>query len=131
MSKVDKELAVKMRREGKNNSEIANCFGVSHQAISAICRKRGARKFSDFIEKIPYKGIYEYMKADEKLTIPKLTRLVGLDGAHTNTEKVRRFIYGENVSVSKKVYDNLISLTSMTYEQLFELRDGFKEDGDG
>lgn len=130
MSKVDKELAVKMRREGKSTIEIADYFGVSFQAISAICRKRGARKFSDFIEKIPYKGIYEYMMADEKLTIPKFASRLGLDGDHASTEKLRRFIYGENVSINKRIYDNLLSLTGMTYEQVFELRDGFKEDGE-
>jgi hypothetical protein len=33
--------------------------------------------------------------------------------------------------VSKRSYDRLMAVTGMTYEQLFKLREGFKEEDDG
>ena len=131
MGKIDKELAISMRRDGKSYSEIADCFGVSCQAVQ-YCLKRciKARKDMSAIEKIPYKGLYEFMVAHPKVSITSLSAKIVKYPDHANAEKVRRFIQGKNAQFPKYTYDRLLAYTGMTYERLFELRDGFKEDGE-
>ena len=86
-------------------------------------RKREARLF----DQIPYKGIYEFIKSDEKITVPRFAEIMGLPRSRTSTEKARRLLQGYGVYMSKRNYDALIAKTGMTYEQLFELREGFEE----
>jgi hypothetical protein len=40
------------------------------------------------------------------------------------------FVHGRNSKISKRAYDRLMAATGMTYEQLFKLREGFKEEED-
>lgn len=131
--KFDKELAIAMRRDGKNDREIADYFGVSHQAVQQ--RLKGcihARKDGNAIEKIPYKGLYEFLLAHPKVRITYLAAIMFPNYSdHAKAEKVRRFIQGGYASFPKVAYDRLMAYTGMTYEQLFELREGFKEESDG
>ena len=119
-----------MRYEGKALAEIAEYFGVSRQAVSAVLknrvrvRKRDAKLF----EQIPYKGIYEFVQSDEKITVPRFAAMIGMSVCRASTEKARRFLRGESVALFKYNYDALIEKTGMTYEQLFELREGFKKE---
>ena len=127
--KIDKELAIEMRKEGKTYQEIGAYFGVSHQAVAkAVNNVSRARKSSPVFEQIPYKGLYEFMQANKKVTIWGLAKIMGMDGSHTSQEKLRRFLLGRDVLLHKHAYDNLIARTGMTYEQLFELREGFEKD---
>lgn len=122
MGAVDKEVVLKMLQDGKSSREIADCLGVSIQAVSAVSRWN--RENAANIEKIPYKGIYEFMMSNPNMTVPKLARLLGLNGDRASTVKLRRFIHGDNVAFTKREYDNLSAVTGMTYEHLFAPRDG-------
>lgn len=124
MGKVDKELAIQMRREGRTYGEIAECFGVSHQAVTKMLKNCvRARKDCDTIDMIPYKGLYEFMVSHRMLTIEGLTAVMFSESDHAKHEKVRRFLRGHDISFPKHTYDNLIAYTGMTYEQLFEPRE--------
>lgn len=127
MGKVDKELAIEMRRQGMSFPEIGEHFGVSKQYISALLKNCvRARMDCETIEMIPYKGLYDFMMANKKVTISSLSRTMWSGNAgHTRGERVRRFLQGQNVSLPKSAYDRLMAYTGMTYEQLFELREGF------
>ena len=129
-AKIDRELAREMRYEGKTFSEIGEYFGVSQQAVSRVLkncvrsRKREARLF----DQIPYKGIYEFIQSDEKITVPRFAVIMGMPAGGASTEKARRLLEGNQcVALFKRNYDALIAATGMTYEQLFELREGFGE----
>ena len=124
MGKIDKELAIQMRREGRSFSEIAGCFGCSHQAIANMLKHQvRARKDCNTIDIIPYKGLYEFMLSHRMLTIEGLTRAMFGSSDRASHEKVRRFLRGHDISFPKHAYDNLIAYTGMTYEQLFEPRE--------
>lgn len=124
---VDKSLAMEMWMDGKTMKEIGEYFGVSRQRISILLKGRGKRtKDLLFVEKIPYKGLYEYFKANTRMSVPAFVERIRAGGHHSDSEKMRRFLLGENSSYSKRVYDNMLAVTGMTYEQLFELREGFE-----
>ena len=126
---IDKELAREMRYEGKTFAEIAEYFGVSKQAVSKMLNNsvRRRRRDAQLFDQIPYKGIYEFIQANEKVTVPRFAAIMGMSMGGASTEKARRFLRGESVSLFKYNYDALIEKTGMTYEQLFELREGFEE----
>ena len=132
-AKIDKDLARELRYEGKSHEEIAEYFGVSKQAVSHVLKNsvRSRRRDAKLFDQIPYKGIYEFIQANEKVTVPRFAEIMGLPRSRTSTEKARRLLQGYGVYLSKRNYDALIEKTGMTYEQLFELREGFEEASDG
>jgi hypothetical protein len=126
VGKIDKELAIQMRREGRTYEEIGKHFGVSKQGVHDLLnRNPKARKDCKTIDLIPYKGLYEFMVANETMTIARLTKIMFGYQKSSATANVRSFLCGRNTSFPKSVYDNLIAHTGMTYEQLFEPREGF------
>lgn len=132
MAKIDRQIAIAMRYEGKTLMEIADHFGVSYQAVQkALKHSIRSRKNGEIFEHIPYKGLYEWMKLNPTVSVPRLGVIMGMSYCHATQEKVGRLLRGQYVALPKRAYDRLIAHTGMTYEQLFELRDGFKEDFDG
>lgn len=129
---VDKELAAEMRRDGMTMREIAEHFGCSPQYIQQILGNRvRSRKCTMDMESVAYKGIYEYMLANPKVTVPTIARILhGYSATKTQVANARRLIHGKHTTVSKRGLDRLIAKTGMTYEQLFELREGFAEEDD-
>lgn len=130
---INKQVAADMRRQGASISEIAEFFGVTHQAVQQILSNVvRARKNEYFIESIPYKGIYEYFIEHKKMTVPAFARVMYDSCAgRAETERARRLLAGASrTHVTKAAIDRLIRFTGKTYEQLFELREGFEEDDD-
>ena len=130
--KIDKELAIEMRLRNMSHQEIADHFGVSHQAVQQLLRNcTRARKDGDYIERIAYKGLYDFLIEHPRVTIPRLAGIIYRDHVSRNQiEIVRRLLEGKNVHIMKDGLDRLLAYTGMTYERLFELREGFKEADD-
>ncbi|MBQ5640475.1 MAG: helix-turn-helix domain-containing protein [Ruminococcus sp.] len=129
---IDKELAAEMRRDGMTNREIAERLGCSPQYIQQILGNRvRSRKCTMDMELVAYKGIYDYMVANPRVTVPTIARIIhGHSATNKQVAHARRLIHGKNVLISKRGLDALIAKTGMTYEQLFELREGFAEEAD-
>lgn len=130
---IDRKTAAQMRNEGMTQQEIADVFGVSRQRIQQVLRKSIVynRKYAADIEKIPYEGLYNYMVAHPSVTFPALAAILfGSSGKNENAV-ARSLAFGKNCRIGKRSYDRLMAETGMTYEQLFKLREGFKEEGDG
>lgn len=127
--KIDKEIAIAMRLNNRTYKEIAEYFGVSWQAVQQKLRYcTRARKDGDYIERIPYKGLYDFLMEHPRVTIPYLASV--MNNMHANKaiiERVRRLFEGKCAHFTKKELDRLLAYTGMTYEELFELREGFKE----
>lgn len=127
---IDRQLALDMRRNGATLREIGDYFGVSYQRVSQVLYGyTRTRRDEAFIEKIVYKGIYDYMVAHENMTMPKLAlEMYGCVGKNrAYVERLRRLFEGKDANISKGVIDRLLALTGLTYERFFELRDGFAE----
>ena len=136
---VDREKAAQMRRDGATYAEIGAAFGVSRQRAEQVLNPKGrrslngrrARKCSTDMEKIVYEGIYNWMMDHPKVTFPALTNIMYGHYYGKNQAAVVRFLHGKDSKIPKRAYDRLMAATGMTYEQLFKLRDGFKEEDDG
>ena len=127
--KIDKEIAIAMRVNGATYTEIADYFGVSYQAVQGVLRHcaRARRGGDSFLTNIPYKGLYEFFLKHERVTIPYLARVMYTHANRNSEEVTRRLCMGGNARVPKKALDRLLAYTGMTYEELFELREGFEE----
>ena len=128
---VDKEKALQMRRDGATLKEIGNTFGVSGEYIRQILKHQVRnRKNTTDMEKIAYEGIYNWLMANPKLTFPYVARVMfgHTSGGYTNV--AMNFMQGKNCRISKQAYDRLMAATGLTYEELFKLREGFKEEAD-
>lgn len=127
---VDRERAAQMRRDGKTYREIGEEFGVSKQRAEQILHGRRIRKRSTDMEKIPYEGLYNWLVCHPEITFPALAQLMFGGSTKSQHAAMWRLLHGRSCKISKKAYDRLIAATGMTYEQLFKLREGFKEEED-
>lgn len=131
MGRIDKELAIEMRRQGMTYKQIGDHFGVSWQAVHfKLVHCERARKSGNYIEKIPYKGLYDFLIKHDRVSISQLAMVVFKSQNKAATERMRSLCNGCGAHVSKKGIDRLLAYTGMTYEQLFELRRGFEEADD-
>lgn len=127
---IDREKAAQMRRDGCTYEEIGAVFGVSRERIRQVLKNQvRCRKCSTDMEKIVYEGLYNYLMDNPKMTYPALAMVMFGGGTKTNN-KLRNLLHGKNCTISKRSLDRLMALTGMTYEQLFKLREGFKEEED-
>lgn len=130
---VDRVTAAQLRSEGKSYAEIAEVFGVSRQRIQQVLKKKVVynRKYAAEIERIPYEGLYRFMVENPKVTYPALANILFGKSDRQKNETARNFAHGMSSKIPKRGYDNLIARSGMSYEQLFKLREGFKEEEDG
>lgn len=122
---IDLEVAVQMRREGATFEEIGHRFGVTRQqAYQHLKRHCHTRKNSALMESIPYKGIYDYLMSNPRMTFPGLTyAMLGVQDKASQS-RVARFVSGSsNAQLPKRAIDNLIKLTGLRYEELFAERE--------
>lgn len=128
---IDINVAAQMRRDGASYREIGDVFGVSGERIRQVLKNRvRLRKGSTDMEKIVYECLYNYLMDHPKMTFPALAMaMFGNSDIKTNN-KLRNLLHGKNCMVSKLSLDRLMAITGMTYEELFKLREGFKEECD-
>lgn len=128
---IDKNVAAQMRRDGATYQEIGDVFGVSRERVRQVLKNQvRLRKSSTDMEKIVYEGVYNWLMENPRMTFPAFAQLMLGYGGQNATNLVRNFLHGKNCRINKQSYDRLIAKTGMTYEELFKLRDGFKEEED-
>lgn len=120
---------VVLREQGKSLQEIADICNVSKQAVDQGLSKfeeafgNRVRKGNVEIEKIVYKGLYDFFVDNPNMTFSKLTRLMyGYSDANMKNKTIR-LLHGKNVKISIKAINKLIEITEKSYEVLFELRE--------
>lgn len=71
---IDLDEAERMRKAGASYEEIADRFGVSHQAVHQKMgyHKRQRRRYQDIFAQCPYTGLREYMLSHNGMTISGL-----------------------------------------------------------
>ena len=127
---IDRVKAEQMRRDGLTFREIGEAFGVSRQRVEQVLKGK-ARKCTTDMEKIPCEGLYNWLMDNPKMTFPALARVMFNNCNANKKNQVVNLLHGRNCRISKRAYDRLMAATGMTYEQLFKLREGFKEEDNG
>ena len=115
------------RQKGATYQEMADVEGISRQAVylkvkSYEKKLEGNRGRRFDINKIVYKGIYEFFKTDTTMNIYKFAEAV-FGGSGPEIAKVKRFLLGEAETLFKiKHIKRMLELTEMPFEELFERR---------
>lgn len=119
-----REEIIKLRENGLSYDEIGQKYGVSRQRIYQIVKVAGAdriRKNNTNIERIVYKGVYEFMKDNSNVSYASLSRAIGI----SNSSVFQRFLQStsDNGRPTIRQIKKLIEITGKSFEELFERRD--------
>ena len=114
LSNSDRLEAAKMRKKGMSYQEIADRFGVSHQAINVLFRdgKRVDRKPRN-THQIKYIGIKKYLETN-RISIGKFSNMCGV-----NSTTLWRNVIGKSDMLKRNI-DKILCVTGMTYEEAFK-----------
>lgn len=114
-----------LREQGKTYQEIGEMYGISKQRV-----EKCIKDFNDLvgdkprnIECIPYKGIYEYLKNNPKISVTSLIKEITNYTNITSRERIRNLFKGTNTQITIKEIKKLIEITGKPFEELFELRE--------
>lgn len=110
-----KELYKAAREAGETYNAIAKRFGVSRQAVwSGLNGKR--KPWQDITQsECIYPNLRGWMN-DNRVSVPELSERV--TGDRDNGASVRKWIAG-HTNPNKKNIDKLLSVTGLTYEEMF------------
>lgn len=120
---MDKQMLL-WREQGLTYQEIADRCGISKQRVHQLIGK--ARKNNADVEKIVYKGIYDFMIQHPNISFSTLYRTTISQSASENDIKAfRRFLTNTTDKANKLTIGQikrLIKLTGKSFEELFERR---------
>lgn len=119
---MDKQMLL-WREQGLTYQEIADRCGISKQRVHQIIGV--VRKNNVGIESIVYKGIYDYMKENSKITYSTLySKISGGNSSENAIKNFRVFLHNsaDEGKLNIKQIKRLIKLTGKSFEELFERR---------
>lgn len=119
---MDKQMLL-WREQGLTYQEIADRCGISKQRVHQIIGV--VRKNNVDIESIVYKGIYDYMKENSKITYSTLySKISGGNSSENAIKNFRVFLHNsaDEGKLNIKQIKRLIKLTGKSFEELFERR---------
>ena len=107
------------REKGLTYRQIAEKYGVTHQAVSQACG-RGDPRYHRFIteKNCIYKNLRKWMN-ENAVSFAELLRRLGLESASGNMARLHTQLRGK-VELRKSTIDKLIAVTGMRYEVLFK-----------
>jgi transcriptional regulator with XRE-family HTH domain len=115
-----KEQIISLAEQCHTYSEIARITGVSRQYVSQVIVRIGKpltdfRKLSE--KDCVYDGIRNWWNSN-RMSYHKFFDLMGMRYHQTNITRLQRYFSGE-FQPRKDYIDRLISVTGLSYEQLF------------
>ena len=124
MSKINFREANEMYANGMSYAAIGRYYGVTRQYVkqfmeSDTLRTYRKRKESNIYKQIVYYGFKRLFEDDQKLTIPKLARMLFGYSDTAVSNKLARIMTGKNVAIEKNLVDKLLELSGMSYEAFF------------
>lgn len=124
MSKERKAEMIEMRENGYTYHEIGKAFGISRQRVQTLI---GGQMKSHFRRTTPEDCIYPNLRKwmnDNRITRAELCRRLYGDTHPNNRAKCCEFLKGINQRASKRTIDKYLSVTGLTYEELFATEGG-------
>lgn len=121
---MTKQEILELRDQGKTYREIADIFGVTRQRVHEKIGKDRIRKCNFEIEKIRFKGVYEFLKEHPTLSLIGFIRhMKGHSVSHAEYEKLKGCLTTDRDSAIKiSDIKRLTEYTGMTFEELFAER---------
>lgn len=122
------ETMYEMHKNGFSYQKIADVYSISrqavHQRITSYKRKvLGIRGQSFDINKIVYKGIYDWFCTHYNENVYSLAKKLYKDNPSSRTQNFKRFLVGENNShFSIPQMKLLCEIIGKPFEEVFERR---------
>lgn len=106
------------REQGYSAMEIANRYGVSHQAVCQACGKWSPGHFKRFSEKsVVFPNLRRWLN-DTRMTRAEFIRRLGCVNGGNSNDQLRRLLNG-TAQPRKKTIDKMLEITGLTYEEMF------------
>lgn len=127
MSSIDYPVARAMRDNGASYTTIGERFGVSRQYAYQYLRRRedGTYRKCNSVEKIPYKGLYEYVKATGMDGVRAIAMYAYGDTKNETIFKLNRYLHGD-ADPSWKFVLAALKATGMDFEDVFKERSDYE-----
>lgn len=119
---IDINDIIELRHEGYTLAEIGKKYGVTRQRIYQILTEGQVkpRRWTKTYREIPYKGLYEYVRDNEDVSITSLAKLLFNGPSRASDMKVIRMLQGADTSLSISQIKRLEEASGMAFSYLFE-----------
>lgn len=120
----DKKEMLALRERGLSYQEIADIYHISKQRVYQIIGKENVRRFNADIDKIVYKGIYEFMRDNPSISFSNLHRTISSHSTANAVKSFRRFLTNttDKGVLTIRQIKRLMEFTGKSFEELFERR---------
>lgn len=115
---MKRDLYLEERKKGKTYRQIAEEFGVSYQRVAEACSGADTQHFYPYTEK---QCIYPHLRRwlnDNRVGRSEFVKRLGYVSCSQTNVRVRNCLQGKYYP-TKKMIDKMISVTGLTYEELF------------
>lgn len=121
---TEKEEMIKLRERGLSYQKIADIYHISKQRVHQIIGKERVRKNNTDIERIVYKGIYDFMKENPTISYSALLRKIRGCETANQVKNFSSFLKNSNDKSRLSILEikRLIEFTGKSFEELFERR---------
>jgi hypothetical protein len=114
-------LYIADRDAGMKYRDIAAKYGVSYQAVAQVCARNGKGAVARFrpytAEEVIYPNLRQWLN-ENKVSRSEFMRRLGKVQSGKERSYISHWFRGHH-SPTKKVIDNMLAVTGLTYEQLF------------
>ena len=118
MDYLAKEEIKRMKAEGVHVDEIAKEFGITRTRVYQIIGPTRMRGFRPFTEDMCIYPHWRNWLNENRVTIREMVDRMGLENCNSNYQQVWGWMYGRCYPTKKNI-DRILSVTGLTYEQLF------------
>ena len=108
------------RAKGKTYKEIAEQYGISHQAVAAVCCKSVDSQFRPWsADRCIYPNVRSWLN-DNKVSLSEFIRRMGEVPGGGYTGRFGGYLKGKYFP-GKEVIDKMLAVTGLTYEKFWEV----------
>jgi hypothetical protein len=124
--KIDRDLMITLRKEGKSYREIAAVFGCSGELVRLAMpknlrgleippKRKGRRISEEVISRCPYLGLARWLYSHPEVGITELAKAAGWG----NSTRMWRLISGANSEMTIETVIKIEEYTGLPFAELF------------
>lgn len=116
-----KAKMIEMHKNGMTYEDIGKAFNLSKQRVYSIIGGNSKNRFKMITkEDCIFPNLRRWMN-DNRITREELCRRIFRNNHPVNKTQINEFLKGKHRDIRKSTIDKYLSVTELTYEQLFEV----------